>query len=161
MDKLDTSVKPQVEKKLNGTQRLEVLESTVNKLSQLIDQQGVILAQEIDLLRAAIVKLNQRINAAIQAGEGGNLSGNAVEGIMIENDIKKMKADIEHLTKMGILTKDDNMVSAEDTFVVGRNLDKDGKIINERLQFAISTLADEEIKQMFQNSGLDILQKIG
>jgi hypothetical protein len=146
--KLDTSVSTEA-KKLNGTQRIEILERQVIKLGQLIDQQVVILAKEIDTLREVIVKLNQRINATIQAGEGGSLSNDVVDNIMIKNDIKKMETDVEYLVKSGVLKKDNETPATENTFVVGRNVDKEGNIVNPRLQFAISTLENEEIKKMF------------
>ena len=126
-------------KKLTAAQRIEALEN------QLIGagQNFQVLAGEIDNLRQTMAALARRLNASIKAGEQGEISNDAVNQLLVEENTAELKGKVDFLIEQGVLeeAKDDSI--HEKSFVVGRELDEEKNVINPRIQFAIASIAPE------------------
>ena len=130
--------------KLNASQKLENLEQVAIGMEQKMQ----ILAQEIDKLGTIVQGLAKRINAAISAGENGNLSNDGVNSIIIDQNVAELKEKIDFLVKQGVIVVTDEVIK-ENSFVVGREVDGKGSVVNPRLQFAVQTLQDDAQRAMF------------
>jgi hypothetical protein len=122
--------------KRTAAQTIEALENAF--MGQ--NQQMQILADEIDKLRQMLVALSKRMNASIQAAEEGSLTGDSVNKIIINENVKELESKIQFLVDQGVLKKNDTMEITNQTFVVGREVDATGKIINPRVQFAVGSI---------------------
>jgi len=124
-----------------------------NAQLKLINNQVTILAEEIDLLGQTMGKVDRKVTASIKAGEQGKLSQNSVEQIIIEEDVKELVGKLKFLEKQGAIVKKDDKITDERTFIVGKQVNQEGKETVPRLQFAIMTLS-EEVKKYFMNKKL-------
>ncbi len=98
-------------------------------------------------------KVDRKVTASIKAGEQGTLSQNSVEQIIIEEDVKELVGKLKFLEKQGAIVKKDDKITDERTFIVGKQVNQEGKETVPRLQFAIMTLS-EEVKKYFMNKKL-------
>lgn len=135
--------------KLNGTQRIEALERTIANMSARHDQQMEIVANEINRLNEFITALAKRINAIIKAGEtDAGLNEDSVKNVMVNEAAKELKARVDMLKDQGVLLLNNDKVIDDDTFVVGREENSEGKEINPRTQFLVKALAPEAKTQI-------------
>lgn len=130
-------------KKLTAAQRIEGLERQMMGLMRNIQ----ILAGEVDNTRQVMSSLAKRLNATIQVGESGNISSEAVNNILVEENVSELKGKVDFLLKQGVLTKSESGEVHEKSFVVGRELDEDKGVINPRIQFALASVVPE-VKDM-------------
>lgn len=134
-------------KQMTSAVKIAQLESQVEQLlnqAKTSDSNFSILAEEIDKLRDLMVGVGRRVNATIQAAEQGPISNDSVNNLIVLDNIKKLEAQVKQLTDMGVLTTGSTIT--ELTFVVGRELDAEGKVTNPRLQLATAS-ASEEFKK--------------
>lgn len=129
-------------KKRNAAQTIEALENML--LGQ--NQQIEVLAEEIDKLRQMLIALNKRVNASIQAAEEGGLNGESVNKIIMNENIKELESKVQFLVDQGVLKKNDGAEITDKTFVVGRELDAKGAVVNPRVQFAVGSI-DNVVKE--------------
>ena len=122
--------------KLTALERLSSLENMILSQHQKIE----ILADEIDKLRGTVGALAKRLNATIKAGEDGSLSNDSVNKLIINENLKELEGKVKFLVEQNVLEKDDSAVVSNKTFVVGREVDKEGTVINPRVQFAVGSL---------------------
>lgn len=127
--KKNVSTKP---KKMNATQKIASLENIV--VGQ--EQQIKILADEIDKLRGTISSIAKRLNASIQATE----THDSVNKIIIDENVKELEGKVKFLVDQKVLTLNQESEIVEKTFVVGRELNGDGEVVNPRVQFAVGSL---------------------
>ena len=129
---------PKEASKMTAAQRLEALENIAMQGNQKFE----VLADEIDRLRTVIGGLNKRLNAVISAAEGGSLTADSVNKIIIDKAVKELEDKVTGLAKAGVLTKvDDNKTLITDrSFVVGREVDAEGNELNPRVQFALGSI---------------------
>lgn len=119
-----------------AAQKLDALENAFMGQNNQIN----ILADEIDRLRQTVVALNKRLNASIQAAEGGDLTNDSVNKIIVSENSKELENKISFLVEQGVLVRNDEMEISEKTFVVGREIDTQGNITNPRVQFAVNSV---------------------
>lgn len=125
-------------------QKLEALEQAFVRQNDQIN----ILADEIDRLRQTVVALNKRLNASIQAGENGGISNEAVNKIILADNVQELESKVKFLVDQGVMVRDDEAEITDKTFVVGREVDTLGTITNPRVQFAVNTVDPELKKQL-------------
>ena len=131
-------------KKLTATQRIEGLENAIGAMMR----SNQIFADEIDGLRQVVSSLARRLNATIKSGEQGNLSSQAINDIITQENVAELKGKVDFLIEQGVLESSENGEVDEKAFVVGRELDEDSNVVNPRIQFAISSLLPE-MKELF------------
>jgi hypothetical protein len=129
---------------LNAAHRLGLIEAQLGQLIQ--QQQNImngfqknfqILADEIDQLRELTIGVGRRVNATIQAAESGNLTSDAVNNLIIEDNIKRLKEQVAQMVQMGAISPSE--VVDERSFFIGRELDDSGKVTNPRYQMSFDS----------------------
>lgn len=130
-------------KKLTASQRIDNLENMV----VVQERKFEILADEIDQLRKIIQSLGKRLSASIKAAEEGELNNDSVNKIIIQQAEKELENKLAQLVTAGVLEKveDNTEAIGQKHFVVGRELNEDGTVINPRAQFAIASV-DESLQ---------------
>lgn len=122
--------------KQNAAQKIESLEAAFMNQSKNLD----ILADEIDRLRQLIVSLNKRVNASIQAAEEGGVTGDSVNKIIMNENMKELQSKVTFLVEQGVLERSDDMEITDRAFVVGREVDSEGNVVNPRVQFSVGSI---------------------
>jgi len=147
--KVKAKVKVKVKEKLskavpksNASQKIQALEDVILSYNQKFD----ILAEELDFLKTQVQAVAKRLNAAISAAEGGALTNDSVAKLIIEDNVKELKAKVEYLVQQKVLEVSESGEITERTFVVGREVSKNGDEVNPRIQFAMPALQDSDLK---------------
>lgn len=120
--------------KRNATQRIEDLERALVSLYQTCDN----MARDLTLIKDAIKLLGNKVDAIRQAS---NLTDDQVGAIMTENNVNELKDKVQNLVDQKILSVAD--AATETSFLVGREVNDEGSVVNPRLQFALSALQPE------------------
>jgi hypothetical protein len=123
-------------KKMTAAQRITMLEQMVQQSESRFKAVG----DELDTLRGLISSLAKRLNASIQATE----SDDAVKEIIITQNVQELQGKVDFLVNQGVLQKaDDGYEAGEKSFLVGREVDSTGKVINPRIQFSLGSVLPE------------------
>lgn len=126
-------------KKQTAAQRIEALETQLLGAGQNFQ----VLAGEIDNLRQTMTALARRLNASITVGEKGEISNDAVNQLLVEENTSELKGKVDYLMEQKVLEEAKESDIHERSFVVGRELDEEKNVINPRIQFAIASIAPE------------------
>lgn len=154
MPKQKTKNNPQP-KKQTAAQRLQILENTLTNY----DSKFEILADEIDKVSNLMVTLNKKVNAVLEAGDKGDINKQAVSNILVDNAVAELKQKVDNLVQAKVATKvEDGTIEGPRFFVVGRELDADGNVVNPRTQFALMTLAEDIQKKFLNHKVGDIIE---
>lgn len=127
------------QKKTTAAQRIENLEQCILQIQNVMEAQSTnitTLAKENDSLRQMLMTLSRRVNATIQAGN----SQDVVQDILIEEGVRELKNKVDLIKEQGVLLDPEKEELHERSFVVGREVDENGKVINPRMQFSIASL---------------------
>lgn len=123
-----------------ASQRIEDLERNLGLLFQQMQN----MSRDVALLRDVSRLTNERLTALIQVTK---VEEKAVDAQMRVNTIDNLKAKVKELVEKGTLVKSDTIT--ENSFVVGNENEPaaadgtPGKVINERLQFAVFSVEKE------------------
>lgn len=138
------------ENKKTATERLEVLENTVNSIIQAI-QPLANMAQDLMALREAVKLLNNKLDAVVKSINAGTaLTDENLGQIMTENNAKELQDKVTKMITDGLLAATDTI--SKDSFVVISEADETGKVVNPRMQFLLSALQNEEIKAKLEGA---------
>ena len=132
--------------KMNASQRLEALESTIANLGSKLDSQFQAVADEFNRLNQLNVALAKRLNAIIKAGDSGDINNESVKNIIVDEASKELKAQVDMLIEQGLLTLNNKREIDDNTFVVGRETNLEGLEINPRTQFLVGALQEDAKK---------------
>lgn len=132
------------ENKKTATERLEILENTVNSIIQAVQPLGN-MTQDLMGLREAIKLLNNKLDSVVKAINAGTpLTDENLGQLMTENNAKELQAKVAKMVSDGLLTSTDTI--GADSFVVINEQDSDGKIVNPRFQCLLSALNSDELR---------------
>ncbi len=132
------------ENKKTATERLEILENTVNSIIQAV-QPLANMAQDLMGLREAVKLLNNKLDVTIKCiNSGTQLTDENLSQGMTENNAKDLQDKVTKMVSDGLLAATDTI--GKDSFVVINEQDDSGKIVNPRMQFLLSALQNEEIR---------------
>lgn len=132
------------ENKKTATERLEILENTVNSIIQAI-QPLANMAQDLMGLREAVKLLNNKLDAVVKSINAGTaLTDENLSQLMTENNANELQEKVTKMVGDGLLAATDTI--GKESFVVINEQDSDGKIVNPRMQFLLSALQNEEIR---------------
>jgi hypothetical protein len=138
------------ENKKTATERLEVLENTVNSIIQAI-QPLANMAQDLMALREAVKLLNNKLDAVVKSINAGTaLTDENLGQLMTENNAKELQDKVTKMVTDGLLAATDTI--SKDSFVVISETDETGKVVNPRMQFLLSALQNEEIKAKLEGA---------
>jgi hypothetical protein len=132
------------ENKKTATERLEVLENTVNNIIQAV-QPLANMSQDLMSLREAVKLLNNKLDAVVKClNTGTQLTDENLGQVMTENNARDLQDKVTKMVSDGLLASTDTI--GKDSFVVINEQDESGKIINPRMQFLLSALQNDEIR---------------
>ncbi len=138
------------ENKKTATERLELLENTVQNIIQAI-QPLANMSQDFMNLREATKLLNNKLNATIECTNTGlALTDENIGQIMTKNNAKELEDKVTKMVSEGMLVASNTVT--KDSFVVVNEADETGKIVNPRMQFLLSALTNEEIRSKLEGS---------
>jgi|SRR5690606_25536381 len=140
---------------LSSKERLDRMEEQLRGLTEALEalsEANKTISLQVASLQLTLqgqIKRNNTLRAELRAlvdivGEGGEISREAVMARVIDESVKELKSKVDALVKNGDLVETE--LVAEDSFVVGQQQDKDGNIVNQRIQFLVSSL-DTETQQ--------------
>ncbi len=138
------------ENKKTATERLEILENTVNSIIQAI-QPLANMAQDLMAIREATKLLNNKLDAVVKSINAGTaLTDENLGQLMTENNAKELQDKVTKMVTDGLLAATDTI--GKDSFVVISESDETGKVVNPRMQFLLSALQNEEIKAKLEGA---------
>lgn len=126
------------DKQKTATQRIEELEMATLSLHQTIDT----MARDLMTIKEAIKLLGSKLDAVVGAASSGQeINDENISSRMIEANRQELADKTQNLVNQGVLAVSE--IAAEDSFVVGQEVEADGKVINPRIQFAVQSLKPE------------------
>lgn len=133
----------QQKKQLNATERLARAEGALMNAYQTMDN----MARDLLMLRDAVKLLGNKLQSVVQLSAAGTpLTDENIGKQMVENNITELAEKVKDFETKGIFVKSETL--GESGFVVGRELDKDDKLVNPRLQFAMVAQPETVRKQL-------------
>lgn len=139
MSNQNQQAQPAASKK-TAAQRIEALENAFMSLYHTADN----MARDLLTAKEAIKLLGNKLDAVVKLAK---LSDDDIAKLMIENNIDELKGKLKGLVDNGVLSAEEAV--QENSFVVGRELDNEGVVVNPRLQFAMKAMpakTQEKIK---------------
>lgn len=154
MAKNKTHTPPKKTTNKNAAQRLADLEKNLSGVVAMIQDltkqtnealRGVKgdVAHDINVLAGEIDTVsNQLKNLAVRSNLMSEMLNvkEKVDEAMLERSIQDLKVKVEDLVDKGVIVLDNSSPITDRTFVVGREVDKDGNETNARLQFAVASI---------------------
>lgn len=138
------------EKNLKPSEKLSALEKSSMLTARRVGELEMLtfsLSRENDILKDALQLLHDKLNAVTSLiAEGHQLNDENINQKITQMKEADLKDKVDKLVEQGTIAAS-NQVS-DRSVVVARELSKDGKVENPRLQFIVSPLA-EELKQKF------------
>lgn len=126
------------QKQPSAKERLDLLEQGSASLFQLNDM----VVKDIETLKKAVQLINNKVDAITKASLAGeDLNDEVLNRIMIENNVQDLTNKVNALVQQGLLVSEEQV--SDNAFVVGKEINPDGTVINPRLQFAIKALKPE------------------
>lgn len=119
------------QKQRSATERLSDTEQALQAVFQTLDNMG----RDLMLCKDAIKLLGNKLDAVVKAA---NLSDDTISALMVQNNVDELKGKVDALIAQGILEAT-TTVDAQ-SFLVIREIDDAGKVVNPRLQFTMGAL---------------------
>lgn len=136
----------QQQDKRTASQRIDDMERGLMALYQTADN----MARDMGVIKEAIKLLGNKLDAVVKASNRGEaLNDEVIAKIMVENNVEELKGKVTDLVNQGVLVAAEEV--GPNSFVVGREIDENGTVVNPRMQFVVSALQGE-IKDKFPGS---------
>jgi hypothetical protein len=137
MDQTQTAPAPAP--KRTAVQRIDDLERGLMDMFQAGDN----LSRDVYTIKEAIKLLGNKVDAIVKATMAGeDLNDDVLSRIMVENNVADLKSKVDQLVAIGTLVASEAPIE-ENNFVVGREVDDTGKVLNPRLQFVLASLEEK------------------
>jgi hypothetical protein len=150
------------EVKLNAGQRLILLEQESDATKDNLNycqNQLVAFANTVDQISNVLVKLSRQVHAMVQLSENNQpVNTKTLANFLKNEEVQVMEETVQTQLEQGVLLKSEDDVITERSFIVGRELDKDGNVQNPRWQFAIPSLDAENQKLFVGKKKGDLVQ---
>jgi len=132
------------ENKKNATERLEDLEKVVHQIIQALQPMEP-MARDLGNFKEALKLLNNKLDAVVKASnQGETITDEAIASFMTENNVKELSSKVTQMVESGLLAATDTI--SKESFVIINEADASGKIVNPRMQFLLSSLQHEEVR---------------
>lgn len=127
----------------SASQRLTDLENNLGQLSLLSDY----INKDLSIMKSAVKLIDNKLNALIKATtQGETVTDEVIDRIMVENNVEDLTNKVSNMVTQGIISPEQTV--SENSFVVGKEADAEGKVSNPRVQFVLMTL-NPEIRTQF------------
>jgi hypothetical protein len=128
---------------VTAAQRIEMLEKTTSTIRKMIE----LMAEEMDKIQQSQVALAKRLEATLKvAGSESGLSENSVNEFVINEQVKEYKEKVDILISQGVMTATEEV--GDNSFVVGKELTKEGEVVSPRTQASTKSLPEEVAKAL-------------
>ncbi len=135
---------PQADKR-TASQRIDDLERGLIGMYQTADN----MARDLMTMKEALKLLGNKLDAVVKANNRGNpasqITDEVISAIMLENNVEELKEKVTKLVQQGILVPSEEVIAS--SFLVGKEIDDQGKVVNPRLQFTLSSLQSEDLRK--------------
>jgi hypothetical protein len=138
----------QKEQPKSATQRIGDLENAVMNLYQTLNG----MAKDIMTIKEALKLLGNKSDAMVKVGGFADAD---IDKAMVANNVAELKAKVDGLVAQGVLVAD--AVANENSFVVGREIDADDKVVNPRIQFVMTSIPPDAAKKIVGAKPGDVL----
>lgn len=133
------------EKLQKSKEKLEALSEQSSATARRVGEMELILyniARENEILKDALQLLHEKLDAVITLQNRElPLSDANINEAVVEMKVNSLKERVEEMLQQGSIKPVD--VVGEDSLIVSRELNKEGKVENPRLQFLVGRLIDE------------------
>lgn len=124
--------------KPSAAQRLSDLELAAAQLYHATDLMG----RDLGLLKNAFKLLNNKVDAIVKATVSGEeITDEVLNRIMIENNVADLANRVANMIVNGTVVPEEQVTA--NSFIVGAEVEDDGKVSNPRIQFAVKALTPE------------------
>jgi hypothetical protein len=146
--KAPAAKKPNAAQRINNLERAvaaygEDLKNLITQINDVLKKTKEDVAHDINVLAKESDSLAEKIRVSAQrsffTAQAAGVEKD-VEQLMMDASIKELKEKVQELVKAKVLVLDNTAPITDQTFVVGRQLDADGNVVNARLQFAVATM---------------------
>lgn len=121
-----------------ASQKIQDLENALISLYQTADN----MARDLGVIKEAIKLLGNKVDSIVKASASGEAITDEVIGrIMVENNVEELANRVRNMVVQGVLAPQEQV--GADSFIVGQELNDEGKVENPRLQFALGALKPE------------------
>lgn len=128
----------------SASQKIGDLENAMISIYQTVDN----MARDLNIVKDAIKLLGNKIDSIVKATVAGEaLTDEVISRIMVENNIEELKNKLKIMVAQGILAPAEQV--ADDSFLVGSDINDAGEVVNPRLQFALYAIKPPELQQKF------------
>jgi hypothetical protein len=122
----------------SASQKISDLETAYISLYQAMDN----LNKDLNTVKEALKILGNKTDAIVKASSSGQpLSDDLITKIMIDNNAEELAQKVRIMIAQGIIAPADQ--AADDSFLVGSEVNDLGETVNPRLQFAVYAVAPE------------------
>lgn len=127
-----------------STERLTDLETTMSQVGQALSSLDPLI-RDLGGLKEALKLLNNKVDATVKALNAGlPLTDETLNKFMTANNEKELADKVTAMINSGLLTASDTVTN--DSFVVINEADPAGTVVNPRMQFLVSALQMEEVR---------------
>src|SRR5690606_5845637 len=106
-----------------------------------------VMAEEMDKIQQSQIALAKRLEATLKvAGEEGGLSEDRVNEFVVSQQVKEYKDKVDLLVSQGVMTATEEV--GDNSFVVGKEITKEGEVVSPRTQASIKSLPEEVVKAL-------------
>lgn len=135
---------------LTAAQRIEMLEKTLQTHRQMIN----IIAEEMDKIQQTQLALAQKVEATIKVSEQQDLEKKVTQ-FMVDQQIKDLKDKTDLLISQGALSPAEEV--GQNSFVVGKELTKEGEVVSPRTQASVASLPQEVQQNLVGKKAGDLI----
>jgi hypothetical protein len=151
---METTQQPQAPKARTASQRLDDLEKGLMGIYQGADG----IARDTTTLKEAVKLLGNKLDAIVKViNAAGTLDDDSIAKVMVQNNVDELKGRVDNLVTAGNLVLTAEPID-EKTFVVGREVNDQGEIVNPRLQFVVNGLQKELQPKLVGRTAGDLVE---
>jgi hypothetical protein len=137
-----------------ASQRLEDVERGSMAAFQTMDN----MVRDIMTIKEAIKLLGNKVDSIVKALEVSmptTINDDILSKLMVENNVAELRNKVGDLVSQGILAPQE--VVDDNSFLVGRELNDAGEVVNPRIQFALQALQEEMRAKIKGSKAGDVL----
>ena len=148
------------QKKVKATEKLALLEQKYLATARRVGEMELILyniSRENDILKNALQLVHEKLDAVINlANEGKALSQENINEKVVLLKEQELKNKVDQMLEQGAIEAVEEV--GENSLVVSREVDDDGKVVNPRLQFITGRLNEESLKHFLGKKSGDLVK---
>ena len=133
------------QKKVKASEKLSLLEKQSLTTARRVGEMELILynvSRENEILKDALQLVHEKLDAVVSlSNEGKTLTDENINGQVVLIKEQDLKNKVDQMIEQGAIIEVDKV--SDQSFIVSRELSKDGVVVNPRLQFMMSRLVPE------------------